>query len=153
MNVRAHLLVPPHFLGSTVFNKMTWKDEFGKWFKDSSSDQHNNHVALPQLTQTFISNPRAHPVLHIAVDRFLLFGRNLLEQSSGETAGDCRYDADLFSWRSGTHNSLAANESDEGALAFLNKHAGNVGRAEFHIASQVSAGTGNTLYPHGQGVL
>ena len=32
MNVRAHLLVPPHFLFSTAFKKMRWKDEFGKWF-------------------------------------------------------------------------------------------------------------------------
>ena len=32
MNVRAHLLVPPHFLVSTAFKKMRWKDEFGKWF-------------------------------------------------------------------------------------------------------------------------
>ena len=31
MNVRAHLLVPPHFLVSTAFKKMRWKDEFGKW--------------------------------------------------------------------------------------------------------------------------
>ena len=31
MNVRAHLLVPPHFLVSTTFKKMRWKDEFGKW--------------------------------------------------------------------------------------------------------------------------
>ena len=32
MNVRAHLLVPPHFLGSTAFKKMRWKDESEKWF-------------------------------------------------------------------------------------------------------------------------
>ena len=32
MNVRAHLLIPPHFLGSTAFKKMRWKDESGKWF-------------------------------------------------------------------------------------------------------------------------
>ena len=31
MNVRAHLLVPPHFLVSSAFKKMRWKDEFGKW--------------------------------------------------------------------------------------------------------------------------
>ena len=31
MNVRAHLLVPPHFFVSTAFKKMRWKDEFGKW--------------------------------------------------------------------------------------------------------------------------
>ena len=32
MNVRAPLLVPPDFLVSTAFEKMRWKDEFGKWF-------------------------------------------------------------------------------------------------------------------------
>ena len=31
MNVRAHRLVPPHFLVSTAFKKMRWKDEFRKW--------------------------------------------------------------------------------------------------------------------------
>ena len=31
MNVRAHMLVPPHFLVSTAVKKMRWKDEFRKW--------------------------------------------------------------------------------------------------------------------------
>ena len=30
MNVQAHMLVPPHFLVSTAFKKMRWKDEFRK---------------------------------------------------------------------------------------------------------------------------
>lgn len=78
-----------------------------------------------------------------AVDRFLLFGRNLLQQSSGRTLGD--YDSDMFNWRSGTNNALAPNESDEMALEFLYKHAGDVSRAEFHIATQVSSGAGDRV--------
>ena len=30
MNVRAHMLIPPHYLVSTAFKKMRWKDEFSK---------------------------------------------------------------------------------------------------------------------------
>ena len=37
MNVRAHLLVPPHVLGSTAF-KMRLKDETGKSFPKLSND-------------------------------------------------------------------------------------------------------------------
>lgn len=76
-----------------------------------------------------------------AVDRFLLFGRNLLEQSTGENLGD--YDSDTFNWRGGANNALTANESDEAALEFLYKHAGNVSRAEFHVATHVSSGAGD----------
>ena len=32
MNVRAHLLVPPHFLGSAAFESMRSKDESGESF-------------------------------------------------------------------------------------------------------------------------
>lgn len=73
-----------------------------------------------------------------AVDRFLLFGRNLLEQSSGEPLGE--YDSDAFTWRSGANNSLPPNESDEMALEFLHKHAGDRRRAQFHLTTQVSGG-------------
>eukprot|EP00752_Nemacystus_decipiens_P009884 g8817.t1 len=72
------------------------------------------------------------------VDRFLLFGRNLLEQSSGEALGG--YDCDAFKWMSGTNNSLPPNESDELALEFLYKHGGDRKRAQFHLATQVSGG-------------
>lgn len=74
------------------------------------------------------------------VDRFLLFGRNLLEQSSGEALGG--YDSDTFDWRSGANNSLTPNESDEVALEFLHKHAGDLRRAQFHLTTQVSGGAG-----------
>lgn len=74
------------------------------------------------------------------VDRFLLFGRNLLEQSSGEAPGG--YDSDAFDWRSGANNSLTPNESDEVALEFLHKHAGDLRRAQFHLTTQVSGGAG-----------
>ena len=37
MNVRAHILVPPHFLVSTAFKKMRWKDEFRKWLPKLSN--------------------------------------------------------------------------------------------------------------------
>eukprot|EP00903_Cladosiphon_okamuranus_P013909 g12937.t1 len=72
------------------------------------------------------------------VDRFLLFGRNLLEQSSGEALGG--YDCDAFNWTSGANNFLPANESDERALEFFHKHGGDRRRAQFHLATQVSGG-------------
>lgn len=75
-----------------------------------------------------------------SVDRFLLFGRNLLQQSSGEAVGG--YDSDVFKWRNGANNSLAPDESDEVALEFLHKHAGDLSRAQFHMTSQVSGGAG-----------
>lgn len=88
---------------------------------------------------------RATPFLSPhTVDRFLLFGRNLLEQSSGEPIGG--YDSDAFDWRSGANNSLAPNESDEVALEFLHKHAGDLRRAQFHLTTQVSGGAGER--PH-----
>ena len=37
MKIRAHLLVPPHVLGSTAFKKMILKDETGKSFLKLSS--------------------------------------------------------------------------------------------------------------------
>lgn len=74
------------------------------------------------------------------MDRFLLFGRNLLEQSSDEVVGG--YDSDRFQWRSSGGSGLVPNEADEVALGFLYKHACDVGRAEFHVATQVSSGAG-----------
>lgn len=74
------------------------------------------------------------------MDRFLLFGRNLLQQSSGEAVGG--YGSDVFKWRNGANNSLAPDESDEVALEFLHKHAGDLSRAQFHMTSQVSGGAG-----------
>lgn len=74
------------------------------------------------------------------MDCFLLFGRNLLERSSGGNVGG--YEPDTFSWRTGHHNGLVPNESDETALEFLHKHAGDIRRAEFHVATQVGSGTG-----------
>ena len=38
MIVRAHLLVPLHFLGSTALKKMRWKDESGDSFPKLSND-------------------------------------------------------------------------------------------------------------------
>ena len=32
------MLVPPHFLVSTAFKKMRWKDEFRKWLPKLSND-------------------------------------------------------------------------------------------------------------------
>lgn len=58
----------------------------------------------------------------------------------GETGG---YDSDSFNWRTGA-NSVIPNESDEIALEFLYKHAGDVQRAEFHVATQVSSGAGKS---------
>ncbi|CAN0543729.1 unnamed protein product, partial [Ectocarpus sp. 12 AP-2014] len=45
-------------------------------------------------------------------------------------------------WRNGANNSLAPDESDEVALEFLHKHAGDLSRAQFHMTSQVSGGAG-----------
>ena len=85
--------------------------------------------------------PTPYPSAHLSVDHFLVFGRNLLEQSSGETLGG--YDSDSFNWSTGANNALSANESDEAALEFLFKHAGDVSRAEFHMTTQVSSGAGD----------
>ncbi|CAM9259501.1 unnamed protein product [Choristocarpus tenellus] len=76
------------------------------------------------------------------VDRFLLFGRNLVEQSSEEQPG-CALNSG-FQWQllAGADKSIVANEADEVALEFLHKHAGDVSRAEFFVASEVCAGTG-----------
>ncbi len=81
------------------------------------------------------------------MDQFILFGRNLLEQSSGETLGG--YDSETFNWRSGANNSLAPNESDEAALEFLYKHGGDLRRAQFHLATQVSGGAGELKHVSG----
>ena len=50
INVRAHLLVPPHFLGSTAFKKMRWKDESGKSFPKLP----NNHFPLSSFHLIFL---------------------------------------------------------------------------------------------------
>ncbi|CAM9716479.1 unnamed protein product, partial [Discosporangium mesarthrocarpum] len=71
------------------------------------------------------------------VDRFLLFGRNLVQQSSGMVPGS----SSCFQWQSGDRK-LVANEGDEAALEFLYKHSGDVELSEFYVASEVCAGTG-----------
>lgn len=43
---------------------------------------------------------------------------------------------------SGANNSLPPHESDERALEFLYKHAGDRRRAQFHLTTQVSGGAG-----------
>lgn len=86
--------------------------------------------SLPNLSQPHL----------LIVDRFLVFGRNLLEQSSGETLGGC--ESGVFNWRSGPNNSVAPNESDETALEFLHKHSCDLRRAQFHVTTQLSGGSG-----------
>ena len=36
------MLVPPHFLVSTAFEKMRWKDEFRKWLPKLSAQRVEN---------------------------------------------------------------------------------------------------------------
>ena len=47
MKVRAHLLVPPHFLGFTAFKKMRWKDESGKSFPKLPNTLYDNDIIEP----------------------------------------------------------------------------------------------------------
>ena len=57
MNVRAHMLVPPHFFVSTAFKKMRWKDEFRKW--------------LPKFLTHLLSAVRASIFLARRIQSFL----------------------------------------------------------------------------------
>ena len=57
MNVRAHLLVPPHFLVSIAFKKMRWKDEFGKWLPKlplCTTHVHRAYFPASQLSNLYL---------------------------------------------------------------------------------------------------
>lgn len=66
-----------------------------------------------------------------------------MEQSSGEVLGG--YDSGVFNWRSGPNNAVAPNESDEAALEFLHKHGCDLSRAQFHVTTQLSGGSGERV--------
>ena len=69
MNVRAHLLVPPHFLVSTAFKKMRWKDEFGKWLPKLPNKMMSKIQPVVTRNENTIREERTYGVLSIQRER------------------------------------------------------------------------------------
>ena len=56
------MLVPPHFLVSTAFEKMRWKDEFRKWLPKLSIDSNMMNEVPASLVRLIIVNVRMRTI-------------------------------------------------------------------------------------------